>query len=199
MLSFVSNFLKADISSLLLYFYILGPVCMEKSCWSRDPRGTSSPPPPPPSQPERAYFSCNCLYHRWPRLTADLAEGEGDTGRRGEASQLFLIHIFWSEIGTGFWGPCGTPPPKILGSTPLQLISRFTFFPYGRAISGRGVARANVSPHKQGLSIWSGEHPISGVDRGSLRTRWRAVPCSVPGAGACFAAHGNRSLLEGKS
>ena len=185
MLSFVSNFLKADISSLLLYFYILGPVCMEKSCWSRDPRGT--------------YFSCNCLYHHWPRLTADLAEGEGDTGRRGEASQLFLIHIFWSEIGTGFWGPCGTPPPKILGSTPLQLISRFTFFPYGRAISGRGVARANVSPHKQGLSIWSGEHPISGVDRGSLRTRWRAVPCSVPGAGACFAAHGNRSLLEGKS
>ena len=26
-------------------------------------------------------------------------------------------HIFWSEIGSGFWEPCGTPPPKILGSS----------------------------------------------------------------------------------
>ena len=26
-------------------------------------------------------------------------------------------HTFWSEIGSGFWEPCGTPPPKMLGST----------------------------------------------------------------------------------
>ena len=28
-------------------------------------------------------------------------------------------NIFWSEIGSGFWEPCGTPLPKFLGSTPL--------------------------------------------------------------------------------
>ena len=28
-------------------------------------------------------------------------------------------HLFWSEIGSGFWEPCGTPPSKIFGSTPL--------------------------------------------------------------------------------
>ena len=32
-------------------------------------------------------------------------------------------HIFWSEIGSGFWEPCGTPPPKILKSTPRGLTS----------------------------------------------------------------------------
>ena len=26
--------------------------------------------------------------------------------------------IFWSEIGSGFWGPCGTPPQRIPRNTP---------------------------------------------------------------------------------
>ena len=29
--------------------------------------------------------------------------------------------IFWSEIGSGFWEPCGTPPPRIPRNTPLAL------------------------------------------------------------------------------
>ena len=36
-------------------------------------------------------------------------------------------NIFWSEIGSGFWEPCDTPPPKILGISPPQ--SRHTSKP----------------------------------------------------------------------
>ena len=31
--------------------------------------------------------------------------------------RVWKNHICWSEIGSGLWGPCGTPPPNILGST----------------------------------------------------------------------------------
>ena len=90
---------------------------MEKSCWSRDPRGPPPPPPPPPppSQPERAYFSCNCLYHRRPRLTADLAEGEGDTARR---ANFFSFIYFGLKLGQGFEDRAVHPHPKFWGVSP---------------------------------------------------------------------------------
>ena len=33
------------------------------------------------------------------------------------SERVWKNHIFWSEIGSGFWEPCGTPLPKILGSS----------------------------------------------------------------------------------
>ena len=38
-------------------------------------------------------------------------------------------NIFWSEIGSGFWEPCGTPPPKMLGSTPPSYTGSEVFCP----------------------------------------------------------------------
>ena len=34
-------------------------------------------------------------------------------------------HIFWSEIGSGFWEPCSTLPHKILGSSPPHPPNKF--------------------------------------------------------------------------
>ena len=33
-------------------------------------------------------------------------------------------HIFLSGIGSGFWEPCGTPPPKMLRSNPPSVLSQ---------------------------------------------------------------------------
>ena len=39
---------------------------------------------------------------------------------RGHAGPKMGVknEIFWSEIGSGFWEPCGTPPPRIPRNTP---------------------------------------------------------------------------------
>ena len=49
---------------------------------------------------------------------------------------MFWCDMFWSQIGSGFWEPGGTPPPMILRSTitppspPPVLLTSFYLFVY---------------------------------------------------------------------
>ena len=58
-------------------------------------------------------------------------------------------HIFWSEIGSGFWEPCGTPPPKMLGSTPRGWL---TFWALGLRQSKKQVCYPYRFSHRQNIS-----------------------------------------------
>ena len=79
------------------------------------------------------YFSCyfdidqgHSDHFKWcivqteasPRKSGSNVKTRSEMGNRFSGSGL-KNQIFWSEIGSGFWEPCSTPPPKTLGSTPL--------------------------------------------------------------------------------
>ena len=58
-----------------------------------------------------------------PGKPCSIVKTRSEMGCRFSGSDLkrgMKNHIFWSEIGSGFWEPCGTPPPKIWGSTPKR-------------------------------------------------------------------------------
>ena len=58
---------------------------------------------------EHVHLFCSCYF--------DIDQGHSGL-KRGMKN-----HIFWSEIGSGFWEPCGTPPPKSSGPYfPIQTL-----------------------------------------------------------------------------
>ena len=56
--------------------------------------------------------------------------------------------IFWSEIGSGSWEPCGTPPPKIPGSISLPI-------PQAKAVSCHVMTEKPAKFIWLGMKIWS--------------------------------------------
>ena len=47
----------------------------------------------------------------------------------GHKRWSLLPHIFWSKIGSGFWEPGSTPPPRIFRSTPSETWSLVASLP----------------------------------------------------------------------
>ena len=47
----------------------------------------------------------------------------------GHKRWSLLPHIFWSKIGSGFWEPDSTPPPRIFRSTPWETWSLVASLP----------------------------------------------------------------------
>ena len=92
---FCIKFLESWHKFAIIIFLYLRPCLYGEKLLVQGPKAT--PPPPPPKPTRESLFFLQLLISS--STKTDCKPGWGG-GWHWEASQLFLIHIFWSEIGT---------------------------------------------------------------------------------------------------